>query len=200
VKLAIKSKLLAGVLATASVVLAGVAFGNSRFNPVPQLLAEVDSTAYSHPKFPEIDPATLTPRQQKLIALIKQEYDTQPRGTKYSDGIREPWCADFVSWVYKEAGEPYSNPHSGSWRIPGTVTLREYYQANGRFKPADSGYTPQVGDIMLYDRPSRFGQHVNFVVKNDAGVITTVGGNERGGIRVNVHTDPESSGFLGYGT
>ena len=39
-----------------------------------------------------------------------------------------------------QAGAPAENPHTGGWRIPGTFTLREYYEANGRFKPANSGY------------------------------------------------------------
>lgn len=63
----------------------------------------------------------------------------------------EPWCADFVSWVYKEAGHPLKNPNSGSWRIPGTYTLREYYEAQGAFRPADSGYEPQLGDVAIYE-------------------------------------------------
>lgn len=72
--------------------------------------------------FPDTDLSGLTARQQKIIALLKQEYASQEPGTKYSEGASEPWCADFVSWIMREAGSPLENPNSGSWRIPGVFT------------------------------------------------------------------------------
>ena len=161
----------------------------------PNVLAQTEV----HVEFPTIDTSQLSSSQQKVVSILKQEFDSQPDGKKYSEGSSEPWCSDFVSWVYREAGKPLTNPNSGSWRIPGTVTLRDYYQSKGKFKSAASGYSPKVGDIMLYDNPSHFGHHVNIVVKNEGGIITTVGGNEPGGIRVYVHTPPDGEGFLGYG-
>lgn len=171
---------------------------NSRFNPIPQIIGSTIAVEKSEP-FPAVDTSELSPVQSKIITLLKQEYKLQPDGTKYSEGIKEAWCANFVSWILKEAGQPLSNPNSGSWRVPGTFTLREYYEATGRFKSASSGYSPKVGDIMLYDNPSPFGQHTNMVIKNEGGVITTVGGNEPGGIRVYKHTQPDGAGFIGYG-
>lgn len=151
------------------------------------------------PAFPDIDKSSLSSEQMKLISVLKTEYALNPAGTKYSDGITEPWCADFVSWVFKEAGAPLINPHSGGWRIPGTFTLREYYGSVGKLQLATAGYSPKTGDIMLYDDPSPFGQHTNIVIKNDHGVITTIGGNEPGGIRIVEHTDRDDAGFIGYG-
>lgn len=53
---------------------------------------------------------------------------------------------------------------------------------------------------MLYDNPSPFGQHVNIVLSvNNDGSITTVGGNEPGGIRVKTHVAHTKPGFVGYG-
>ena len=150
-------------------------------------------------QIPEINTASLSADQQKVVNILKEEYEHQPDGTKYSEGVNEAWCADFVSWVFNKAGVPLSNPNSGSWRIPGTYTLREYYEQVGRFKSADSGYEPKVGDIMLYDNPSPFGQHTNIVIKNDNGIVTTIGGNEPGGIRVVKHDTVEGAGFIGYG-
>ncbi|RZM24231.1 MAG: CHAP domain-containing protein [Pedobacter sp.] len=172
---------------------------NSRFNPIPQIVSSTITAKKSEP-FPQIDTSELTPVQSKIITLLKQEYELQPEGTKYSEGIKEAWCADFVSWIFKEAGQPLTNPNSGSWRIPGTFTLREHYETGGKFKSADSGYMPKVGDVMLYDNPSPFGQHVNIIVKNENGIVTTVGGNEPGGIRVFKHTQLDEAGFIGYGT
>jgi hypothetical protein len=149
--------------------------------------------------FPAIATEQLDARQQKIVALLKQEYDVQHPGTYYAEGVKEAWCADFVSWIMRESGEPFTNPHSGLWRIPGTYTLREYYQSTGRFKPYNSGYQPKVGDVVLYDNPGIFGQHTNIVIKNDQGILTTVGGNEPGGIRVYTNERPEAAGTVGYG-
>lgn len=146
-----------------------------------------------------VDTAKLSTDQQKVIEILKTEYALNPPGTKYSDGIEEAWCADFVSWVFNRAEVPLSNPNSGSWRIPGTYTLREYYESAGKLQLSSSDYSPKIGDVMLYDNPSPFGQHVNIVIKNDNGVITTIGGNEPGGIRVVKHTVPDTDGFIGYG-
>lgn len=170
----------------------------SRFNPLPHIAATVTQPNKTE-SFPAIDDSTLNSHQQKIIALLRQEFQSQPKGTKYSGGVDEPWCADFVSWIMNEAGQPLQNPNSGSWRIPGTYTLRDYYESAGRFKSADSGYSPHVGDIMLYDNPSPFGQHTNIVIKNDNGIVTTIGGNEPGGIRVVTHDRADKAGFVGYG-
>jgi len=37
------------------------------------------------------------------------------------------------------------------------------------------------------------------VIGNENGVITTIGGNEPGGIRIVRHTQPDGAGFIGYG-
>lgn len=176
----------------------GVLFARSRFNIVPELVAS-HTSSMKVVSFPEIATDQLSPQQQKVVEILKQEYKAQPAGTKYSQGNNEPWCADFVSWVFNQAGVPLENPNNGYWRIPGTYTLREYYQSQNRFKAADSGYNPKVGDIMLYDNPSPFGQHTNIVIKNANGIVTTIGGNEPGGIRIVQHEAKEAAGFIGYG-
>ncbi len=148
--------------------------------------------------FPEI-PTTISPLRQKILGLARQEFEARSPGTKFSEGVVEPWCADFVSWILREAGQPLKNPHSGSWRIPGTFTLREYYESVGRFRAAGSGYTPQPGDVAIYRESPVFGDHTNIVISYDDGVITTVGGNEMNRIRVFVSRDKNYQGLLGYG-
>jgi hypothetical protein cdivTM_12329 len=44
-----------------------------------------------------------------------------------------------------------------------------------------------------------FGDHTNIVLKNDDGVLTTVGGNEMNRIRVFTNRDKQYDGLLGYG-
>jgi hypothetical protein len=98
-----------------------------------------------------------------------------------------------------QAGAPLKNPHTGGWRIPGTFTLREYYEVTGRFKSANSGYQPLPGDVAIYRNSPVFGDHTNIVLKNDNGALTTVGGNEANRIRVFVNRDKQYDGLLGYG-
>lgn len=147
--------------------------------------------------FPQLDAAALSPSARSVIDVLRAQYDAQPPGEHFSEGVSEPWCADFVSWVLNEAGQPLANPNSGHWRIPGVYTLQEYFQAAGRF--ADARHRPQVGDVALYAEGSPMGLHTNFVVAVDDNTITTVGGNEEGGIRVRSFTPGPAAGLLGYG-
>ncbi|MGV0810247.1 CHAP domain-containing protein [Mycolicibacterium setense] len=148
--------------------------------------------------FPQIDRAALDPVQARIVDVLQAQYDAQPGGRHFSEGVEEPWCADFVSWVLNQAGSPLTNPNSGSWRIPGVYTLQEYYQGTGRFAEPD-GYRPRTGDVVMYADGSPLGLHTNFVVAADDNAITTVGGNEEGGIRVHTLDDAETAGILGYG-
>jgi hypothetical protein len=77
-------------------------------------------------EFPPVPTAGLTDGQQRLLAALRREYDARPPSVKYSAGVPEPWCADFISWVMRDAGMRLANPHSGSWRIPGVLTLASY--------------------------------------------------------------------------
>lgn len=131
----------------------------------------------------------------RLSTCSGAEFEANAEGTKYSEGVKEPWCADFVSWVLREAGAPLSNPHSGSWRIPGVYTLTDYFEAAGRFR--DPGYRPEPGDVVLYSPDWRLGQHTNFVVAVDGDEMTTIGGNEGGISRGEVSLD--DSGIVGFG-
>ncbi|ORJ92034.1 CHAP domain-containing protein [Prescottella equi] len=149
--------------------------------------------------FPDVDTSALTPTQAKVVGLLENEHREQRPGTFYSEGVKEPWCANFVSWVMREAGEPFSNPNSGSWRIPGVYTLQEYYESQGRFEPIGNGYRPKTGDTVLYDNEFRIGQHTNFVVAVDGDTATTVGGNELGKIRVHDLDWLSDGAVVGFG-
>ncbi len=176
----------AGVLAATVLLAAGVLWlAPSRYLPW-------DTTA-----FPDVDAAALSSEQAEVVELLRTEHTRQNPGTFYSDGVEEAWCANFVSWIMREAGQPLSNPNSGSWRIPGVYTLTEYYQDEGRFEP--KGYIPAVGDVVLYDNSSWIGQHTNIVVAIDGNTATTVGGNELGKIRVHTVDVSEDSAVVGFG-
>lgn len=139
-----------------------------------------------------------TPTQRKIMTILREEYAAQPAGTKYTEGRREYWCADFVSWVMKEAEVPLVN-EEGYWRIDDVPPLIDYYKKSGRFFAADSGYQPKVGDVVMYQPPSTMGNHANIVVKNDNGTLTTVGGNENNRIRVQTFAIADDPYIVGYG-
>lgn len=77
-------------------------------------------------------------------------------------------------------------------------TLQEYYEAAGRFD-AVGAQPPRVGDVVLYDRSSGFGQHTNIVVAVDGESAVTVGGNEMGRIRVHSLDWRSDGGVVGFG-
>ncbi|MFF0282519.1 CHAP domain-containing protein [Rhodococcus aetherivorans] len=149
--------------------------------------------------FPDVDTSALTLPQARIVELLEDEHRTQRPGTFYSEGAEEPWCANFVSWIMREADRPLANPHSGLWRIPGVYTLQEYYESVGRFEPAGDGYRPAVGDVVLYENELWVGQHTNIVVAVDGDTATTVGGNELGRIRVHTVDVTSDSAVVGFG-
>ncbi|MFE3255048.1 CHAP domain-containing protein [Nocardia sp. NPDC059091] len=152
--------------------------------------------------FPQVDSAGLSSGQAQVVDVLRQQFDEQSGRDKYSEGIAEPWCADFVSWVMRAAGQPLSNPNSGSWRIPGVYTLEEYYRGQHRFEQANNGYLPRVGDVVMYSDSSVFHQHTNIVIAADSDTITTVGGNEAGesgGVAIHKFRPSGTSGLVGFG-
>ncbi len=115
---------------------------------------------------------------------------------KYTDGNREAWCADYVSWVYKTAGYPFAGGLSGGWRWPVAsetygYSLRNYVTYIGKFK-ARGSYTPIPGDIIFFN-PSTFTSHVGIVLSVGDGKVYTVEGNI-GNIRTGVSHNVANGG------
>ncbi|GAA1005787.1 hypothetical protein GCM10009551_083830 [Nocardiopsis tropica] len=147
--------------------------------------------------FPVVQTDGLAPERVRIVDNLRREFAQNRPGTDFSEGVVEPWCADFVSTVLRDSGLAVRNPNSGTWRIPGVYTLTEYFQREGRFRPA--GYVPAVGDVVLYAPEHRFGQPTNFVVAVADGVVTTVGGNQPGGITALTFDHADTAGVVGYG-
>lgn len=181
------------VAAAAIVVVLLVGTGFIAWRAVPERWLPWDTA-----EFPQVDASQLSPAQNRIVDLLRAEHAAQRPGTFYSEGVDEPWCANFVSWIMREAGTPFANPHSGHWRIPGVFTLQEYFQDAGRFEPVGD-YTPRVGDVVIYDRSSALGQHTNIVVGVDGDEATTVGGNEMRKIRVHDLDWKYDGGVVGFG-
>ncbi|PID32660.1 CHAP domain-containing protein [Candidatus Saccharibacteria bacterium] len=149
-------------------------------------------------KFPDYQPGELNQKQQKIIEVLKTEWKNPGDGPKYAEGVRELWCADFVSWVMRRAGMPFKNPNSGSWRIPGVYTLQEYFSSVGAWRPYGK-YQPKTGDIVIYKDDSIFGGHTNFVLLNQDGYLTTIGGNENKKILIQRYKLDDTVGIKGFG-
>jgi hypothetical protein len=89
----------------------------------------------------------------------------------FTDGHDEPWCADFVSWVLRAAGEPLTGGASGGWRVAGAQALRTWFVVRGRWA-SRSNAQPLPGDVVVF----RHG-HAGIVVAATEGMLETVEGN-----------------------
>lgn len=99
---------------------------------------------------------------------------------KYTNGRTENWCADFVSWVYKAAGKPFTPtpgvPMVDGWQIPSVDGMLAYLKAKGQFFPkSPTAPAPQPGDIVIYKNGM---SHTNIVVEANGYMVKTVGGNQ----------------------
>jgi hypothetical protein len=79
--------------------------------------------------------------------------------TTYTDGTPfEAWCADFVSYVYKESGYPFTNGSADGWDQNNANSIQ---YMGFTVHQAGSGYIPRPGDVAFFDYP---GGHVEIVV------------------------------------
>ena len=77
---------------------------------------------------------------------------------QYTDGAPyEAWCADFVSYVYKQAGYPFTQGEADGWNENNANNI----QNMGFTKHDPQSYTPKPGDIAYFDYD---GGHVEIVV------------------------------------
>ena len=103
---------------------------------------------------------------EKIACYAEKEWTLWQSGTvsheallnAYTDGAPyEEWCADFVSYVYREAGYPFTGGETDSW----DENLANNIQNQGfTYHPA-ANYTPQAGDVAYFNYE---GGHVEIVV------------------------------------
>ena len=85
----------------------------------------------------------------------------------------EAWCADFVSWVYREAGHPFSGGVDDGWRLPGVAGMHSWLVANGIWHPRGNSDTPRPGDVIIF----RDDDHVGIVESVDGTTVRSIEGN-----------------------
>lgn len=76
-------------------------------------------------------------------------------------------------------------------------TLQEYYESADALVPYGQDYQPKARRHDPHGDSSPFGQHVNVVLVNDVGTLTTVGGNENN--KVALHRIKPSAVPVGFG-
>ncbi len=130
--------------------------------------------------------------QAAQTELSKKPVEYDQNVLAYTTGRQEAWCADFVSWVFKQGGMPFTGGGAGGWQIPGVLSMQAWFK-NGT---AGSSYfavgqnTPRAGDVAFYigaqtpDGGST--QHVDLVISVDtaSNTMVTIGGNESNAVRM----------------
>jgi hypothetical protein len=141
--------------------------------------------------------STLSSTRQNVVCLAEQELATwkaQPDYSatypgftyaatgflKYSDNNYEEWCADFISWIYNQAGDPFTGGLSGGWRIAGVSSVQDLGTKDSSkftYHPESSGYVPQPGDIAIHTNGE---DHVNIFISSTGGQSEYIGGDQGG--------------------
>lgn len=93
---------------------------------------------------------------------------------KYSQGVTELWCADFSSWVYKQAGYPIGG--GSAWRVAAVAGIEAIGKQDGNFHwHAAGSYVPKAGDLVIHLEGE---SHVNIVTAVSGNKLTMIGGDQ----------------------
>ena len=148
-----------------------------------------------------------------IDSILSEEGKTVGDYSGFTDGN---WCADFVSEMLISHGYNIE-PSSIAGHIDDNSIFKSLERAGATFhydqasKSYDGGdnydpdYSPQPGDVILFDfENDGTTDHTGFVVKdNGDGTITTIEGNTSGaagGSCVAIHNDRSRSEIYGYAT
>jgi hypothetical protein len=154
------------------------------------------------------DCARLSIKGDKIACYAAQEWSAWQAAApghnsllnSYTDGNGyEEWCADFVSYVYREAGYPLVGGERDGW----DEYLAPNVQNAGNFTVHDAAsYTPKAGDVAFFDYS---GGHVEIVasgglhptfIYGDSGTVDPLSGN--GDMAANTITDDGAAGQVVY--
>ena len=132
--------------------------------------------------------ATTTPVRAKIVSVADSQlgYQTDPANSycnQYSaywdagksdcgPGLKsEEWCADFAAWVWKQAGAVVTYQLAPGYLNAASASFYVWAANHGTWHAADSGYTPQPGDVAVYglDPTTDTAVHVAVVTGYTAG-------------------------------
>lgn len=96
-----------------------------------------------------------------------------------ADGL---WCSDFVSWVYRVAGVPFTGGYGGGWHLTNNHMVRAWYVRRGAFVEQGSAawrhVQPLPGDYVRIH--TRTWGHSAIVRTVSGGTLYTIEGNAGG--------------------
>jgi hypothetical protein len=113
------------------------------------------------------------------------------------------WCSDFVSWVYRVAGVPFSGGYGDGrgWHLTSNTTIRTWYQRRHAWVDHDTDawptFRPRAGDYVRISTPT-WG-HSAIVRYVEGSTLYTVEGNASGRVVTTRYRDfrahPRIDGF-----
>lgn len=103
---------------------------------------------------------------------------------KFTNGRREAWCADFVSYCARQAG--INGPNTSS--VEG---IRQWGKANGKYSTTQA----KVGDAVIFKNGT---SHTGLIESISNGQITCIEGNTSDKVARRTYSinDPKISGFV----
>ena len=121
--------------------------------------------------------------RNKIVEIAKGEIGYKEQGnniTKYGEwyGMQDEWCNMFVCWCANQAGIGEDIIPKMAY-VPSTAN---WFDAKGQYKNsrANGGnYTPQAGDIVLFDyNHNTTSDHIGIVEKVEGNTLYTIEGNK----------------------
>lgn len=154
----------------------------------------------------------VNPNAPKIVQVAQQELANPKSWDVYAanySAANGAWCASFVSWVYNQAGSPFTGGSPQPWLHPSVLELREWFKANGSYFSVGQG-TPQPGDVAFYVRSEapnglnadrQGAHHVNIVETVNGDKMTVIGGNQDGGkvSRWTISISQQQYALVGFG-
>lgn len=121
--------------------------------------------------------------RNKIVQIARNEVGYKEQGaniTKYGEwyGMQDEWCNMFVCWCAAQAGIGEDIIPKMAY-VPSTAN---WFDAKGQYKNsrANGGnYTPQPGDIVLFDyNHNTTSDHIGIVEKTEGNTLYTIEGNK----------------------
>lgn len=114
---------------------------------------------------------------------------------RFSGGRNQPWCADFVSWSFRQSGHPLPGNQR---RLASVSYMESQMKQAGKYHQG----TPKAGDIIFFQTrgtsDSGPGRHVGIVDRVENGRVYTVEGNSGNSVRERSYP-LDSARITGYG-
>ena len=91
----------------------------------------------------------------------------------------EWWCTDYVAWVYRAAGAPFTGGYEGGWLVPSNDAAAAWFARNGLWVARDSDawrtFEPRPGDFVRF--ATLRGGHSAIVTHVEGDTLHTIEGN-----------------------